>query len=165
VALNGASSSDCEAFGEGDCSGLTTGGHENAQPIGPIPTGSGSEFKGVVSGVAGTAGNTTSQMNMFQNPSAVYSNFRRLLLGFDTQEGGAGELRGFGTWNLDMSVIKDIKVRESLGLQLIFQFTNVLNHFQPANPSVNFDSPSTFGVITGQANNPRQIEFGARVYF
>jgi len=40
-----------------------------------------------------------------------------------------------------------------------------MNHFQPSNPTLNLDSPGSFGVITGQANNPRQMEFGLRVHF
>jgi hypothetical protein len=47
----------------------------------------------------------------------------------------------------------------------MFQFTNVFNHFQPANPTLNIDSPQTWGVITSQANTPRQMEFGLRVQF
>ena len=41
----------------------------------------------------------------------------------------------------------------------------MLNHFQPANPTLNIDSPGTFGVITDQANTPRQMEFGLRLFF
>jgi hypothetical protein len=41
----------------------------------------------------------------------------------------------------------------------------VLNHFQPSNPTLNLDSPATFGVVTGQANSPRQMEFGLRLHF
>jgi hypothetical protein len=74
-------------------------------------------------------------------------------------------LRGLPTWNLDATLSKDIRVREGIGATLIFQFTNVLNHFQPSNPSLNIDSPQTWGVISGQANTPRQMEFGLRVHF
>ncbi|MGA2041599.1 MAG: hypothetical protein ABSH42_20150, partial [Bryobacteraceae bacterium] len=83
----------------------------------------------------------------------------------DTTGGGAGVLRGLPTWNLDATLSKDIRVREGIGATLIFQFTNVLNHFQPSNPSLNIDSPQTWGVISGQANTPRQMEFGLRVHF
>jgi hypothetical protein len=74
-------------------------------------------------------------------------------------------LRGLPTWNLDATLSKDIRVREGIGATLIFQFTNLLNHFQPSNPSLNIDSPQTWGVISGQANTPRQMEFGLRVHF
>ena len=45
------------------------------------------------------------------------------------------------------------------------QLTNVLNHFQPVNPALNIDSPGNFGVINGQSNTPRQMEFGIRLFF
>jgi hypothetical protein len=102
---------------------------------------------------------------MFEDPSAVYSNFRRLILGLDTGSHGAGPLRGLPMWNLDLAVMKDIRYREGIGATLSFQFVNVLNHFQPANPSLSIDNPAGFGVITGQALPPRQIEFGLRIFF
>jgi hypothetical protein len=43
--------------------------------------------------------------------------------------------------------------------------TNLMNHFQPSSPSMNLSSPTTFGQITGQANTPRNMEFGLRVHF
>jgi hypothetical protein len=45
------------------------------------------------------------------------------------------------------------------------QVTNVLNHFQPSSPSLSLTGPTTFGQITGQANTPRNMEFGIRVRF
>ena len=99
------------------------------------------------------------------DPSAVYSNFRRVILGVDTRNGGAGPLRGFPTWNLDLAVMKDVRIREGIGATLSFQFVNVLNHFQPANPGLSVDNPGNFGMITGQANAPRQMEFGRRLFF
>jgi hypothetical protein len=102
---------------------------------------------------------------MFADPSAVYSGFQRLTLGVDTRSGGAGPLRGFPVWNLDLAVNKDIRIREGMGASLSFQFVNVFNHFQPANPGLNIDSPAGWGVIGGQAIPPRQIEFGLRIFF
>lgn len=122
----------------------------------------------VATGAAGTAGNAAgggSGINLFADPSAVYSGFRRLILGVDTNGGGAGVLRGFGTFNLDLAVTKDFRIKEKVGATLSFQFINVLNHFQPANPTLSIDSPASFGVVTGQANTPRQMEFGLRFFF
>jgi hypothetical protein len=48
-------------------------------------------------------------------------------------------------------------------MMLFFTFTNVLNRFQPSNPSFSLASPTTFGQITLQANTPRNMEFGLRV--
>ena len=102
---------------------------------------------------------------MFANPAATFADFRPLILGLDTTSGGAGVLRGFPTWNLDATASKDIRTTERIRATLLFQFTNVLNHFQPSSPSLNIDSPQTWGVVSGQANTPRQVEFGLRVHF
>jgi hypothetical protein len=45
-----------------------------------------------------------------------------------------------------------------------------LNHFQPANPSMNIDSPATWEVVTNQPTTvggiqSRQMEFGLRLRF
>jgi hypothetical protein len=105
-------------------------------------------------------------LNAFSNPAAVYSEFRPCVLGFDTNCGAYGSLRGLSTWNIDMSVVKDIGVyKERVGATLFFTFTNILNHFQPSNPSLSLTSPTTFGEITGQGNNPRSMEFGLRLRF
>ncbi len=160
------SSSNCQSFGQANCGYL--GGTEQAVAIGPVTGGNAAHYNVVSTGVAGQNGNPSrggSGMNLFEDPSAVFSNFRRMTLGVDTRNGGAGPLRGFPTWNLDLAVMKDIKVRESIGMTLSFQFVNVLNHFQPANPGLSIDNPGSFGVITSQANAPRQMEFGLRLFF
>ena len=75
-------------------------------------------------------------------------------------------MRGLPTWNLDANVIKDIGIYKGrVRMMLFFTFTNVPNHFQPSNPSFSLTSPTTFGQITGQANTPRNKEFGRRVRF
>jgi hypothetical protein len=141
---------------------------DNAVALTPYSGGNAAHYNVVSTGVAGFAGNAStggSGINLFANPSAVYSGFRRWIFGVDGQSGGAGPIRGFPTWNLDLSVTKDVRFRERIGATLSFQFVNVLNHFQPANPTLNIDSPATFGVVTGQTNNPRQMEFGLRIFF
>jgi hypothetical protein len=44
-------------------------------------------------------------------------------------------------------------------------FTNVLNHMQFANPTLDISDPSSWGVLNKQGNNPRQMEFGLRLSF
>jgi hypothetical protein len=102
---------------------------------------------------------------MFADPSGAYSQFRRLILGIDHRGGAAGPLRGFRTWNLDLSVSKKFKFTESTGLTFSAQFANVLNHFQPANPSLNLDNKAAWGNVNDQLNDPRQIEFGLHFRF
>ncbi len=64
-----------------------------------------------------------------------------------------------------MSVAKKFQFTERIGMMFLAQFANVLNKFQPGNPSMSLDNPTSFGNITTQANTPRQIEFGLRVHF
>jgi hypothetical protein len=120
----------------------------------------------VVSGTAGRAGNPAtggSGINMFSDPQAVYQNFRPMILGLDGRFGGF--LRGFPGWNLDAAVRKTIRFRESVGATLSFEFINLFNRFQPGNPSLNVFDAASFGVVAGQGNDPRRIEFGLRIFF
>jgi len=91
-------------------------------------------------------------------------------------------IRGLPSWTLDTTISKDIRLTERFGVTFLVQITNILNHFQPENPTLNIDSPQTFGVITDQSTvgalsgiggtargvpaiNPRQMEFGLRLHF
>jgi hypothetical protein len=40
-----------------------------------------------------------------------------------------------------------------------------LNHMQFTTPGLSLTSPQSFGVVTTQANTPRQMEFGLRIGF
>jgi hypothetical protein len=164
---------DCQSFGEVNCSSGST--NENAIMLAPIGVGSASAHYGV-QGTNGVGVSTKDFINMFADPSAAWSQFRPPLVGFDTQTGGAGILRGFPAWNLDMSVAKEIKVTERVNTKFIATFTNVLNHTilnDPgltgpgggSSPSLNIARKSQFGVIFGQNNFPRQMEFGVRIGF
>ena len=44
-------------------------------------------------------------------------------------------------------------------------FTNVFNHVQLGDPFLEVNDPADWGVLPGQANQPRQMEFGFRVGF
>lgn len=157
--------SDCQSFGESSCSNST---NENAVLIGSVP--SMSSNYGVNSTGAGSAGNTTG-LNAYADPQSVYSHFRRLVLGVDGDGGGAGRIRGFPRWNLDLSVTKETKLTERVGFGFYASLTNVMNHFQPSDPTTCLDQdsstcqPSQWGVIRGQEYDPRQMEFGLRFHF
>jgi hypothetical protein len=166
VSIGTGSNTDAQSFGEFYGGGNTA--FENAV-LTTAYTGGNSAHTNVVvasgAGVNGNAANGGSGMNMFANPNAIFSEFRPLILGLDTSAGGAGVIRGLPTWNLDATISKDVRIVERLHASLLIQFTNILNHFQPANPTLNIDSPQTWGVISSQANTPRQVEFGLRASF
>ncbi len=157
----------CESFGEMNCS---TGSTEDYAVLASAFTGGNSaNYNEVATGKVGTTGNNN--INMFQNPTQVFGEFRNCILGIDTNCGSTGTIRGMGTWNLDATVSKDFSWKERIGATLLFQFTNVLNHVQLADPSLSLASPQTFGVLGssnpngGQSNTPRQMEFGLRLHF
>jgi hypothetical protein len=77
--------------------------------------------------------------------------------------------------NVDLALLKNIKVpqiSESFGLQLRFEFFNILNHanFQAPADNLQFDGITGFNGVTGSAGTitstntpPRQIQFGAKI--
>jgi hypothetical protein len=168
----------CEAFGEVTTPGTSAVTSTSENAVGFMPyTGNmsakygitGSTGTNVIFGAAGVGTKTsTPYLQAFSNPAAIYSEFRPCVLGFDTSCGGYYNLRGLPTWNVDANLIKDIGViKERVGVTVSVLFTNVLNHFQPSNPSLSLTGtgPSTFGEITGQSNSPRSMEFGLRIHF
>lgn len=153
-----------QAFGEGDSVNFFANGiSENAVPMGHISTGihNTNGSNGVGDGGFG--------VNLFSNPEAAYALIRQPILGLDTRNGGAGILRGLNYWNVDMSVSKDIRLTERVGLAASAVFTNVFNHvvfFDPGSGDLlDTSTPSTWGTLPGQGNNPRQMEFGLRLTF
>ena len=164
----------CEAFGEATPPAAIVSTAEEA--VGFMPyTGTTSvkynQYGGTGSNIvfgAGAVGTKVPSygLNMFSNPAAVYSEFRPCVLGYDASCGGSFNLRGLPSWNLDLSIVKDVSLHEGrAGAQVFVAITNALNHFQPSNPSLSLTSPTSFGQITSQANIPRNMEFGLRVHF
>jgi hypothetical protein len=102
---------------------------------------------------------------MFGDPVAVWSMFRAPILGIDTRAGGLGSIRGMPYWNMDLSVRKNFRVTERFNAEASVIFTNVLNHNQMANPTLDLSDPGGWGVLSSQGNIPRQMEFGIRLNF
>ncbi len=75
-----------------------------------------------------------------------------------------GDLRQDGINNLDVSLLKRFDITEKTYFQLRFEAFNVVNHPTFAAPNTTATNAS-FGLITAQANLPRQIQLGARFVF
>lgn len=134
-----------------------------------IRSGSGDASAGVnrvapATGTGSSGSGKGSGLNIFANPDAVLKQFRPVQLSVDTTSRG-GTLRGFGSWNLDLSIAKKIYLAERTRLTFSAEFFNTFNHVVFLDPAVNLQSPQTFGVITTQGNDPRQIQLGLRVDF
>jgi len=152
-----------QAFGETSSSSVSSNA-ENAVAAAAFTGGNSTHYG--VTGSGGIGTNNPYGVNMFSNPAAVYAEFRPCVLGIDTSCGGYANERGMPQWNLDTAVAKDFGIiGERLGVALIFQFTNIMNHNVLSNPTLSLTSPSTFGRITTQANTPRNMEFGLRIHF
>ncbi len=106
-------------------------------------------------------------INMFSNPAAVYSTVRPAILGIDEKNSGNGPINGLPYWNMDVSITKNLRIWESVGMQFSGIITNVFNHndFATTANTISLASPSTFGVITTQGNLPRQMQLGIRASF
>jgi hypothetical protein len=128
---------------------------------------------------AGTASNLSNggnNLNMFKDPAAVFNEFRPCILGYDTQCGSAGQIRGLPNWNMDANIAKDFRVfRERVYATMSFQFVNVFNHVALNDPGMSIGDPTNFGVLGsnnangnalgGQFNSPRNLTFSLRLKF
>jgi hypothetical protein len=98
------------------------------------------------------------QMNAWFNTAAFVQNAPGT---FGTS--GIGILRGPGTWNTDLALQRQIRIRERQRLELRGSFYNLFNHANLNNPDVTQLNP-TFGRITS-VSAPRVIELGLRFAF
>jgi len=155
---------DAQSFGAGDGANF----FDNEQCIFNSLSGTSA---GVHNNVAGSGGVGLQNcangpcLNEFGNPATVFNNLRDPILGLDTGTGGVGVIRGLGYWNVDMRLVKDIKIFERVGIQFQYTLTNVFNHVVFYDSGLAVYSPATFGALTTQGNNPRAMQFGLRLTF
>ena len=153
---------DGQAYGGAD--GVGYANNENALPIGPVRT-----------GVFYNSPSSALPVNFFKDGVNEVNNWRNPILGFDTKNGQAGIVSGLPYWNMDFSIKKNIRVAESVSLELQGVFANLLNHnqwmdatsftaFSNAGNYTGLFNPGAFGALGGEAE-PRNIEVGIRVRF
>jgi hypothetical protein len=78
---------------------------------------------------------------------------------------GVGTMRAPSFFNLDMSVGKKFFVREKQNLDFRLEMFNAFNHASWGAPGRDITNPGAFGQITGQVQNPRNIQMGLKYYF
>jgi hypothetical protein len=116
---------------------------------------------------AGSTTPTTIQ-TMFADPVAVYGHLRPLVLGFDHNSGGFGQIRGLKYWNMNLGIKKNIRVNERFSAEASVNFINVFNHNQMLDPTslgIASQSPQTLGQLSTEGSLPRTMEFGIRINF
>jgi hypothetical protein len=174
-------SGGCQSFGETNCA--VGSSLDYAVLNGPFTYGNSAHFNQTVSesasanpngvGVNANGDNGGQNVQMYTNPVGAFNDYRNCVLGYDTNCGSNGNIRGLPTWNVDATVSKDIGVWKEgrVGATLIFQFTNLFNHVRLTDPYLDITDPADFGVLGtsnpngGQANTPRNMEFGLRIHF
>lgn len=145
-------------------------GNESLPTIGPR------NFKsGVHKGVSGSDGVGTCcgpSYNIFQDPAAVYNDFRPFQISTDTTN-SIGAMRGIPMFTWDMNVSKTTSLFEKTKMKLGCDFFNVSNHPLFNNPGTDYLNPQDFGVISSQPGDPgdgdywtpRRLQLSLRVEF
>jgi len=167
------------------------GGIVTSNNVAEIPTKSPASFGGGLhSGVTGSAapclgpgqtagsGSTATGLNYFADPGAAFCSFRPILLASDTTTGRGNPLRGFGSWNQDLTIGKETSITERVKMQLSADIFNLFNNVTFNDPGVggsagfmDITNPSAFGVISSQfipgnrLSGARWIQLGLRFGF
>ena len=156
---------DGQSFGGGDASGF----FDNEQCVFTSKYTGGVSTHRNVNGSNGVGtqveGSGPIAINMFSNPEAVYDQVRAPILGIDTKNPGLGPISGLPYWNMDVSIRKSIRVFESANVEFSGIFTNVFNHLDFANPTLDISNVGSWGVVNAQGNSPRNIQLGLRVSY
>ena len=71
-------------------------------------------------------------------------------------------LRAHGVRNFDLSFFKNLELTAGMKAQFRIEALNAFNRVQFSAPNTSVTS-SSFGVISGQANSPRQLQFGLKL--
>jgi len=148
------------------------GAVSEAVRIGSGGTDAGVRSVAPTSGAGSSGSGKGSGLNIFADPQAVFNKFRPTKLSVDSTSRG-GTLRGLKSWNVDLSLAKKIAITERTRLTFSSGFFNLFNHVNFLDPAVagiaggavSLLSPQTFGVITTQGNDPRQVQLGLRLDF
>ena len=72
------------------------------------------------------------------------------------------DLRNDGVRNFDLSLFKDFAPREKIRVQFRAEFLNAFNTPRFGSPNTSVTGTAS-GVISSQANGPRQTQFGLKV--
>ena len=107
-----------------------------------------------------TSGSLTDRLGNYINPAA-FSTAPQFTFGNVARTIG---MRGPGQANWDLSVFKNVEIKEKLKAQFRCEALNAMNTPLFYGPNTSFGS-STFGKITSQANFSRQLQLALRFSF
>jgi hypothetical protein len=81
---------------------------------------------------------------------------------FGTATARIHDLRSHGVRNFDLSLFKEFQPREKLRVQFRVEALNAFNTVQFSAPNTSVTS-SSFGRVSSEANDPRQLQFGLKL--
>ena len=111
----------------------------------------------------GNAAFTT--VNLFADPATALANSRPPILGIDTHDNGVGSISAPSYWNMSLQVTKNIRMTERFSVEAQLMMVNVFNHVVFNSDPMDYGSLGSWGDISAQVNQPRQLELGARINF
>jgi hypothetical protein len=112
---------------------------------------------------AGNSINTHGVPDIFANPNTVFGSLSEPLLS-QTGEWPYDQLRMLPSWNVDLSVGKNIVATERYKVLFTADMFNALNHVLFNEPALDIGG-GTFGMLQSQGNTPRRILLGLRFEF
>jgi len=77
---------------------------------------------------------------------------------------GSANILGPGTFQMDLSLVRAIPVREHQKIEVRAESFNVVNHYRPGNPAASIGTQNTFGQITS-SGDPRIMQFALKYIF
>jgi hypothetical protein len=78
---------------------------------------------------------------------------------------GRNTFRGPSQKRFDMSIVKNTKINEKIGVEIGFDLFNVFNTVNFANPNSDLQDAVDFGLVTGTVGGPRVGQFRAKLRF
>jgi hypothetical protein len=78
---------------------------------------------------------------------------------------GIGTERGPSYFNIDFSIGKKFSITERQYIDFRTEFFNALNHVSWGAPGRSLAAPASFGTVSSQVQQPRNIQFGLKYYF
>jgi hypothetical protein len=109
----------------------------------------------------GAGGSNESRLYSWLNTAAFAPN---IPFTYGTSPRILPSVRGPGTANSDISLMKNTRFGERYNVQFRAEFFNAMNRPQFGDPDGALGS-TTFGQISSQVNMPRQIQFALKLYF
>jgi hypothetical protein len=109
-----------------------------------------------------TSGSAQSRLNNWFN-GACFTQPGSFAFGTESRTDPNITAHGIANW--DVSVFKDIAVRDRIHVQFRSEFFNIFNRVQFSNPGAQVGTAATYGIVTAQRNFPRQVQFALRATF